>query len=93
VTGARVSRFEHELGSGARAFRVPAPALRPHLLQGWPDIATSRSSLPSAWVGGLAQRRTIVGVGPRYGAVDLKLSPLGPTTPLAEHRAEVLSAM
>lgn len=104
MTGARVSRFEHQLGSGARAFRVPAPALRPHLPQGlvgyrheqvgfasWLEpprpevtlmidlegqITADGSPLPSAWVGGLAQGRTIVGVGPRYGAVDLKLSPL-----------------
>ena len=104
MTRARVSRFEHRLGSGARAFRVPAPALRPHLPQGligyrheqigfasWlepprpevtlmidldGEISADGSRLPSAWVGGLSQRRTIVGVGPRYGAVDLKLSPL-----------------
>jgi len=104
VTRARVSRFEHELGSGARASRVPAPALRAHLPQGlvgyrheqigfasWlepprpevtlmidleGEISADGSPLPSAWVGGLSQRRTIVGVGPRYGAVDLKLSPL-----------------
>jgi AraC-like DNA-binding protein len=104
VTRARVSRFEHELGSGARAFRVPAPALRAHLPQGlvgyrheqvgfasWlepprpevtlmidleGEISAEGSSLPSAWVGGLSRQRTIVGVGPRYSAVDLKLSPL-----------------
>jgi AraC-like DNA-binding protein len=104
VTRARVSRFEHELGSGARALRVPVPALRAHLPQGligyrheqvgfasWlepprpevtlmidleGEITADGSALPSAWVGGLTQQRTIVGVGPRYGAVDLKLSPL-----------------
>lgn len=104
MTRARVSRFEHELGSGARAFRVPAPALRPHLPQGligyrheqvgfasWlepprpevtlmidleGEISADGSPLPTAWVGGLTQQRTIVGVGARYGAVDLKLSPL-----------------
>jgi AraC-like DNA-binding protein len=104
VTRARVSRFEHELGSGARALRVPEPALRAHLPQGlvgyrheqvgfasWlepprpevtlmidleGEISADGSPLPSAWVGGLSQQRTIVGVGPRYGAVDLKLSPL-----------------
>jgi len=108
VTRARVSRFEHELGSGARAFRVPVPALRAHLPRGligyrheqvgfasWlepprpevtlmidleGEIAADDSPLPSAWVGGLAQQRTIVGVGPRYAAVDLKLSPLAAHT-------------
>jgi AraC-like DNA-binding protein len=104
VTRARVSRFEHELGSGARALRVPAPALRAHLPQGligyrhdqvgfgsWLEpprpevtlmidlegrISADGSPLPSEWVGGLSRRRTIVGVGPRYGTIDLKLSPL-----------------
>jgi AraC-like DNA-binding protein len=104
VARARVSRFEHELGSGARAFRVPVAQLRAHLPQGligyrheqvgfasWlepprpqvtlmidleGEITADGASLPSAWIGGLALQRTIVGVGPRYGAVDLKLSPL-----------------
>jgi AraC-like DNA-binding protein len=104
VTRVRVSQFEHQLGSGARALRVPVPALRAHLPQGlvgyrheqvgfasWlepprpevtlmidleGEISADGSPLPSAWVGGLTQQRTIVGVGPRYGAVDLKLSPL-----------------
>jgi AraC-like DNA-binding protein len=104
VTRARVSRFEHELGSGARALRVPAPALRAHLPQGligyrheqvgfgsWLEpprpevtlmidlegrISADGAPLPDAWVGGLSRRRTIVGVGPRYGAIDLKLTPL-----------------
>jgi AraC-like DNA-binding protein len=103
VTRARVSRFEHELGSGARALRVPAPSLRALLPRGlvgyrheqidfaaWlepprpevtlmidleGEITADGSPLPSAWIGGLSQQRTIVGVGPRYGAVDLKLSP------------------
>lgn len=104
MTRARVSRFEHELGSGTRARRVPVGPLRAHLPQGlvgyrheqvgfasWlepprpevtlmvdleGEISADGSPLPSAWVGGLAAQRTIVGVGPRYGAVDLKLSPL-----------------
>jgi AraC-like DNA-binding protein len=104
VSRARVLRFEHELGSGARALRAPAPSLRPHLPQGlvgyrheqvgfaaWlepprpevtlmidleGEISADGSPLPSAWVGGLSPRRTIVGVAGRYGAVDLKLSPV-----------------
>ncbi len=104
MTHARVSRFEHELGSGARALRVPGPALRAFLPQGlvgycheqvgfasWlepprpevtlmidlaGEITADGLPLPSAWVGGLASRRTIVGVGPHYGALDLKLSPV-----------------
>lgn len=101
---ARVSRFEHELGSGARARRIPVPVLRPLLPQGligyhheqvgfasWLEpprpevtlmvalegrISADGAPLPHAWVGGLSRHRTIVGVGARYGAVDLKLDPL-----------------
>lgn len=33
--------------------------------------------LPTAWVGGLGDTYTVVGVGARYGSIDLKLDPLG----------------
>ena len=33
--------------------------------------------LPNAWIGGLADAYTVVGVGETYGAIDLKLDPLG----------------
>lgn len=35
------------------------------------------SPLPAAWIGGLGDTYTVVGVGPRYGSIDLKLDPLG----------------
>lgn len=38
-------------------------------------ISVDGSPPPSARVGGISRRRTIVGVGGPYGAVDLKLSP------------------
>jgi AraC-like DNA-binding protein len=34
-------------------------------------------ALPDAWIGGLADRPTIVGFGETYGSIDLKLTPLG----------------
>ncbi|MGH2893948.1 MAG: helix-turn-helix domain-containing protein [Solirubrobacteraceae bacterium] len=44
--------------------------------------------LPDAWIGGLADRPTIVGFGETYGSIDLKLNPLGAYTltglPLSE---------
>ncbi len=36
--------------------------------------------LPDAWIGGLDDRPTIVGFGDTYGAIDLKLTPLGAYT-------------
>jgi AraC-like DNA-binding protein len=33
--------------------------------------------LPAAWIGGLGDSYTVVGVGARYGSIDLKLDPLG----------------
>jgi hypothetical protein len=45
-------------------------------------------ALPDAWIGGLADRPTIVGFDDTYGAIDLKLTPLGAYTltglPLSE---------
>ena len=45
-------------------------------------------ALPDAWIGGLDDRPTIVGFGGTYGAIDLKLRPLGAYTltgmPLSE---------
>jgi AraC-like DNA-binding protein len=44
--------------------------------------------LPGAWIGGLSETYTIVGFGDTYGAIDLKLHPLGAYTllglPLSE---------
>jgi AraC-like DNA-binding protein len=37
-------------------------------------------TLPDAWIGGLDDRPTIVGFGDTYGAIDLKLTPLGAYT-------------
>jgi AraC-like DNA-binding protein len=40
-------------------------------------ISANGSPLPDAWIGGLSRSYTIVGVGGAYGAIDLKLNPLG----------------
>jgi AraC-like DNA-binding protein len=40
-------------------------------------ITADGQALPSAWVGGLSDTYTVVGVGDSYGSIDLKLRPLG----------------
>lgn len=40
-------------------------------------ISADGIALPAAWVGGLSDTYTLVGVGERYGSIDLKLDPLG----------------
>lgn len=66
-------------------------AARPELtlmidLDGW--INADGESLPDAWIGGLGDRPTLVGFDGAYGAIDLKLRPLGAYTltglPLSE---------
>jgi AraC-like DNA-binding protein len=51
-------------------------------------ISANGEALPDAWIGGLTDGPTIVGVGETYGSIDLKLSPLGAYTltgmPLSE---------
>jgi AraC-like DNA-binding protein len=51
-------------------------------------ISADGEPLPDAWIGGLTDGPTIVGVGETYGSIDLKLSPLGAYTltgmPLSE---------
>jgi hypothetical protein len=41
------------------------------------EITADGARLPDAWVGGLSDAYTVVGVGERYGSIDLKLDPLG----------------
>ena len=40
------------------------------------SITADGRALPGAWIGGLSRAYTIVGVGRRFGAIDLKLDPL-----------------
>jgi AraC-like DNA-binding protein len=44
-------------------------------LDGW--IAADGARLPDAWIGGLSDTYTVVGVAETYGSMDLKLDPLG----------------
>jgi AraC-like DNA-binding protein len=104
VTHARVARFEHELGSGARALRVAGPVVGAALVRelvgyrhagvgfgAWLEpprpevtlmialegaISADGVALPDAWIGGLGERPTIVGVGDTFAAIDLKLDPV-----------------
>jgi hypothetical protein len=41
------------------------------------SLLADGSPLPAAWIGGLGDTYTVVGVGPRHGSIDLKLDPLG----------------
>jgi AraC-like DNA-binding protein len=43
-------------------------------------LSADGQALPDAWLGGLDERPTVVGFGDTYGAIDLKLSPLGAYT-------------
>jgi AraC-like DNA-binding protein len=49
-------------------------------------------ALPDAWIGGLDDRPTIVGFGDTYGAIDLKLTPLGAYTLTAIPLSELAGA-
>ncbi len=40
-------------------------------------ISADGAALPDAWVGGLSDTYTLVGLGETYGSIDLKLNPLG----------------
>lgn len=40
-------------------------------------ITADGRALPDAWIGGLSETYTLVGVGERYASIDLKLGPLG----------------
>ncbi len=58
-------------------------------------LTTDGRRLSDAWIGGLDDRFTIVGVGDTYGAIDLKLTPLGAYRlvgmPLSELTGECVS--
>jgi hypothetical protein len=45
------------------------------------SITANGGLLPSAWIGGLDERPTMVGLdGTSYGSVDIELTPLGAYT-------------
>lgn len=79
--------YQHSRAQFASWLEPPRPQLTLMIdLDGWLDA--DGEPLPDAWIGGLADRPTVVGFGDTYGAIDLKLTPLGAYTltgmPLSE---------
>ncbi len=79
--------YQHSRAQFASWLEPPRPQLTLMIdLDGWLDA--DGEALPDAWIGGLADRPTIVGFDDTYGAIDLKLTPLGAYTltglPLSE---------
>jgi AraC-like DNA-binding protein len=71
--------YQHSRAQFASWLEPPRPQLTLIIdLDGWLDA--DGEALPDAWIGGLDDRPTIVGFGDTYGAIDLKLSPLGAYT-------------
>jgi AraC-like DNA-binding protein len=52
-------------------------------------ITANGEPLPDAWIGGLNQSYTVVGVGRRYASLDIELTPLGAYTVLGRPMAEL----
>jgi len=71
--------YQHSRAQFASWLEPPRPQLTLMIdLDGWLDA--DGEALPDAWIGGLDDRPTIVGFGDTYGAIDLKLTPLGAYT-------------
>jgi AraC-like DNA-binding protein len=71
--------YQHSRAQFASWLEPPRPQLTVMIdLDGWLDA--DGEALPDAWIGGLDARPTIVGFGDTYGAIDLKLTPLGAYT-------------
>ena len=52
-------------------------------------ITANGESLPDAWIGGLTESYTVVGVGRRYASLDIELTPLGAYTVLGRPMGEL----
>jgi AraC-like DNA-binding protein len=79
--------YQHSRAQFASWLEPPRPQLTLMIdLDG--GLTADGAPLPSAWIGGLDDRPTIVGFGDTYGSIDLKLTPLGAYTltglPLSE---------
>ena len=71
--------YQHSRAQFASWLEPPRPQLTLMIdLDGALDA--DGEALPDAWIGGLDDRPTIVGFGDTYGAIDLKLTPLGAYT-------------
>jgi AraC-like DNA-binding protein len=71
--------YQHSRAQFASWLEPPLPQLTLMIdLDG--GLTANGERLPDAWIGGLDDRPTIVGFGGTYGAIDLKLTPLGAYT-------------
>jgi hypothetical protein len=71
--------YQHSRAEFASWLEPPRPELTLMIdLDG--GLTANGERLPDAWIGGLDDRPTIVGFGGTYGAIDLKLTPLGAYT-------------
>lgn len=83
--------YHHERAGFDAWLEPPHPALTLMIdLEGW--ISADGSRVPTAWVGGLSDRYTIVGVGETYGSIDVKLNPLGAYRLLGRPLSELTGA-
>jgi hypothetical protein len=79
--------YQHSRAQFASWLEPPRPQLTLMVdLDG--SLDADGEALPDAWIGGLDDRPTVVGFGATYGAIDLKLTPVGAYTltgmPLSE---------
>ena len=76
VVARQLLGYQHSRADFNAWLEPPRPELTLMIdLEGW--ISADGRRLPDAWLGGLADGPTIVGVGETYGSIDLKLHPLG----------------
>jgi AraC-like DNA-binding protein len=76
VVGRELLGYQHSRAGFDAWLEPPRPELTLMIdLDG--EITADGARLPDAWVGGLSDTYTVVGVGATYGSIDLKLDPLG----------------
>jgi AraC-like DNA-binding protein len=80
--------FEQENEGFASWLEPPRPAVT-LMVDFEGSITANGEPLPNAWMGGLDQSYTIVGVGRRYASLDLELTPLGAYTVLGQPMTEL----
>ena len=86
--------YRHSRAAFASWLEPPRPQLTLMIdLDG--AISADGAVLPDAWVGGVSDTYTLVGLGETYGSIDLKLNPLGAygllAMPLSELGGECVS--
>jgi AraC-like DNA-binding protein len=76
VVGREMLGYQHARAGFDAWLEPPRPELTLMIdLDG--EITADGARLPDAWLGGLSDTYTVVGVGETYGSIDLKLDPLG----------------